>query len=737
MNNKKIISLIVVILFLIPIGISSRMTSMSSNTRITVNPKTQTSGTTFIYGTDSGPIDIDTANAYDQASYDVLTQICEQLYQYNMSDPTLPIIPWLASEMPIITNNGTEYTINLRPGITFSDGMSCNATAVADSFYRLNQIIQNGMCQFSYLYQPFAPENNASVIDNVVANTNNSVTFILPYQYSPFLALLTFMGSSILSPSITTNTFYYDNLMEPGTWQTQSPIGTGPFILESYTVADQVLFAKNPNYWGGPDDIYTPHIDTLKFQIIEDINARNNALLNGSIQMITPDSSYFSQFNMSSNILLVEGPKSTLCHYLGMNTLLIPKSIRQACSHVFNYNDALQTVYNGSASRLTSVIPIGMNYFASNLNYPTNNVTEARQILINADYVNSTNRPNDYMWLQDPTNDTAWYNILESGSPLATYNYTCNLDLQQDVNLGEELQIDLGAIGINLVITAVSLTQYGNIFYQQAGYSYNNLEFFPFGWQADYNDPQDYINTMFVNTGPYTNDYTQLNDTYVNTNASLALNTTNDIERAQYYTNIQKRLVENLMPVILVSQANTYYAMVKGVCGFQPNAMGYNYFAPVNYTPMTPTTPTTPTISLTAPQDFNAIGGNGYVFLSWGPPTNANQMNITGYRIYRGNSSGNETVLVNVGESYNYNDTNVLNNQTYYYEISAFLSNGTIGPKSAEIIATPHNIVSSNSNSSSNVTTNNSIPGYNLIILSLTMFASIGIISVLTKKKHI
>jgi parallel beta-helix repeat protein len=88
------------------------------------------------------------------------------------------------------------------------------------------------------------------------------------------------------------------------------------------------------------------------------------------------------------------------------------------------------------------------------------------------------------------------------------------------------------------------------------------------------------------------------------------------------------------------------------------------------------------------PQNLNATAGNQQVSLSWSPPVSHGGAPITDYRIYRGNISGGESFLVEVGNVLAYVDSGLMNGQTFYYQVSAVNVAGE-GPKSTEANATP------------------------------------------------
>jgi fibronectin type 3 domain-containing protein len=87
-------------------------------------------------------------------------------------------------------------------------------------------------------------------------------------------------------------------------------------------------------------------------------------------------------------------------------------------------------------------------------------------------------------------------------------------------------------------------------------------------------------------------------------------------------------------------------------------------------------TPSAPASVPGAPTLNSATGGSGSVALSWSAPSSDGGSAITGYRIYRANVTGGETVLTTVGNVTSWTDTSVANGTTYYYQVSAVNSVG-------------------------------------------------------------
>lgn len=88
------------------------------------------------------------------------------------------------------------------------------------------------------------------------------------------------------------------------------------------------------------------------------------------------------------------------------------------------------------------------------------------------------------------------------------------------------------------------------------------------------------------------------------------------------------------------------------------------------------------------PQNFQASPGDGFVDLKWSTPRDDGGAAITDYNIYRVTKPEGETLLTTVGNLLTYTDKNVINGQTYYYQVSAVNSAGE-GARSERESVTP------------------------------------------------
>ncbi len=91
------------------------------------------------------------------------------------------------------------------------------------------------------------------------------------------------------------------------------------------------------------------------------------------------------------------------------------------------------------------------------------------------------------------------------------------------------------------------------------------------------------------------------------------------------------------------------------------------------------------------PLNLSAISGDSFVELSWDPPEEDGGVPITEYEVYRGNESESLSSIAFAGGNTTFNDTSVVNGNSYYY---AVLAHNRVGPGklSNEVSAVPATI---------------------------------------------
>src|SRR5262249_37948808 len=86
--------------------------------------------------------------------------------------------------------------------------------------------------------------------------------------------------------------------------------------------------------------------------------------------------------------------------------------------------------------------------------------------------------------------------------------------------------------------------------------------------------------------------------------------------------------------------------------------------------------PRGPASSAPAATVNSANPGSGSVALAWSAPSNNGGSPVTGYNVYRGTTSGGETLLTSLGNVTTWTDNGAANGTTYYYKVTALNSVG-------------------------------------------------------------
>jgi ABC-type transport system substrate-binding protein len=166
--------------------------------------------------------------------------------------------PWLADSW-YPNETFTSWVLELHPGITFHDGQPFDAQAVVDNIdaYRTGSIT-------GLVLQPMLA--GAEVLDPLKVQ----VDLLQPWAAFPssFLAGGT---SYMMAPS----------MIEAGADGEKHPVGTGPFVFDSWSSGSSFKTSRNEHYWKAG----LPHLDSLEFRVIPDDSARAAALQSGDVNM--------------------------------------------------------------------------------------------------------------------------------------------------------------------------------------------------------------------------------------------------------------------------------------------------------------------------------------------------------------------------------------------------------------------------------------------------------------------
>jgi len=227
-------------------------TEPTETTSATAEPE-PTSGGSMVVGITVDPDTIFPWKATQFQAFRMLENVYDTLTAF---DADLNVVPGLAESWEV-SDDGLAITFDLRDGVKFSDGSDFDSADV------------------KYSYEAIQDEANAAVARSTLGgvtsiDTPDSDTVVLNLATADvgILANLTSVNLAIVSSDDTEETL------------STATNGTGPFVLESRTAGQNVVLARNPNYWGDA----TP-LDTVEFRVLPDEAAIAAAMSAGNVQM--------------------------------------------------------------------------------------------------------------------------------------------------------------------------------------------------------------------------------------------------------------------------------------------------------------------------------------------------------------------------------------------------------------------------------------------------------------------
>jgi peptide/nickel transport system substrate-binding protein len=159
------------------------------------------------------------------------------------------------------------WTFKLRPGVKFHDGTPFNAEAMKANFDRQKDPANKCRCAF---YIAFIHDVQATDELTVVYNLNDP---------------------SVNLPAIMTIQSTNNVVQSPTAWKTKgddynrNPVGTGPYILKSWTAGDRLVLERNPDYWNKGH----PYLDRIVLKPLPDAQSRFASLQSGEADIVWDD----------------------------------------------------------------------------------------------------------------------------------------------------------------------------------------------------------------------------------------------------------------------------------------------------------------------------------------------------------------------------------------------------------------------------------------------------------------
>jgi len=438
--------------------------------------------TTMVFGTEADPALLDPSLVSDGPSIRVADQIFDSLVAEKPGGTA--IVPGLATTWSV-SKNGLSWTFNLRKGVRFSDGTTLDANAVCFNFNRWFSFpapLQSDA--LSYYWNtvfggfrnpaPGGAGPDKSLYKGCKARSKYSASLLLTRPSSSFLAAMATPMFGIASPTALkkynadAGTVDATGVFHPtGSFATQHPVGSGPFMFKSWTVGSKLELVPNPYYWGPK-----PKLKRLIFVPIGDTAARLQAFQSGELQGFDGvNPADFGTISGNSKYKLMKRAPFSV-GYIGINQSIPPMNnplVRQALAYAVDRKTVATNFYGGTGTPANQFLPPALFGFAKkgvpNYSY---NPTKAKQLLqqagltlpVKIDFWYPTNVSRPYM--PDPARNFQAFaaSLNNSGFQVVAHSAPWRPDYRAGVQAGKD-------------------------------------QLFLFGWIADFGDPADFLNVHF------------------------------------------------------------------------------------------------------------------------------------------------------------------------------------------------------------------------------------------------
>jgi peptide/nickel transport system substrate-binding protein len=241
-------------------------------------------------------------------------------------DASVKLQPSLATSWKQV--DPTTWRFTLRSGVKFTDGTPFDADAVVFNVERALNPKDPGRVVSSGGPIAGAKKVDAQTVDILTKGPDPSTLYGLSLK----------VVYGMCSPTA---------VQKYGKDYGQHPVGTGPFMLESWQANSQVTLVRNPGYWGN-----APTLDKLVFKVIPDAGDRLLAFQNKEIDvLLEPTPSQMLTLTKLPGVQIAKTPGIGIS-YLAYNLKYPPFDdvrVRLALQHAIDRKTICSTVLGGLA----------------------------------------------------------------------------------------------------------------------------------------------------------------------------------------------------------------------------------------------------------------------------------------------------------------------------------------------------------------------------------------------------
>lgn len=355
-------------------AVLSACQSEASNSGSNQAPTTPKPGGTLVVVTNTEPRSLDGNDSADLTSRRVVEQVIETLMRESPNGGSFQ--PWLAEKWSV-SNDGLEYTFNIRNGVKFHDGSMLDAQAVKFSIERQTQpdLPANKLGTWAVAKAFQLP----ALIKSVEVAGPLELKVTLNRLDAAFLSYLASVPGFVPSPKA---------VEQAGASVAESPVGTGPFKFVKWDKGVRLTLERNPEYWGEK-----PLVDQVVFQAIPESQGRIAALKTGSAHLLIDVPADLIQTLDGDRDITLKKAESRSYQALNLNGRIHPalgdKRVRQAMSYAINKEAIVKDILQGQAVVADGLFSKAFDSWAAqDIRRYEFNLEKARTLLREAGYAN-------------------------------------------------------------------------------------------------------------------------------------------------------------------------------------------------------------------------------------------------------------------------------------------------------------------------------------------------------------
>ena len=420
----------------------------------------------------SDPPTLDPHLVTDGTSYGIVIEIYSGLVRLG-SNPSNPFEPDLAESWSVL-EDGTVYEFKLRNGLEFSNGDPVTAQDFKWSFERAAHPDTASTVAEEFLGDIVGIQDivdgNATTAEGIEVVDERTLRITIDAPKAYFIAKLTYPTAFVLNKN---------NVESLGRSWVDEPVSTGPFTLKEYRIGQRIRLARNDSFWDR-----SAYLDEVVFNLAGGVAMamyENDEIDVTGVGLA--DLERVQDPTEELNADLVEVPPNFAVSYVGFNINEAPfddANFRQALNHSVDKQLIADQVFSNLVKPAYGIIPPGFPGFSSEIKGLEFDPELAQDLLNQSAYADPSTRPRIILTVPGT-----------GGSPGLTTEVVADMWRQ---NLGIEIEIQ-----------QVEWATYIQDLHRGRLQAWSGLS-----WQADYPDPQTFIDVLFrsnsaINYGGYAN----------------------------------------------------------------------------------------------------------------------------------------------------------------------------------------------------------------------------------------